>query len=323
MTTFNFSSYEVYDRDTGSSTTYTAENATTNLSGAVTDNGADTVLTVGEVVDVPDSIDGGANNFIFVGLIDTVDGSGNTITLLAVRDLVGGTNNNIYLFNPTTVANTVWPPTVDTTVLSANAGSGYTPICFAPGTLIATPGGACLVEKLGIGDRVLTAAGEAVPVKWVGRQTARKLLAGARMQPVRIGKGALGGGLPQIDLTVTADHGMVVDGLVINASALVNGSSIDWVPMAELPERVTYYHVETEHHDVILANGAPAETFVDIPGRMAFDNYAEYIALHGAERIVPELTLPRITSSLLLPEAIRAQLRIGERGIDLGEPLSA
>ena len=97
------------------------------------------------------------------------------------------------------------------------------------------------------------------------------------MQPVRIRAGALGNGLPHSDLTVTADHGMVIDGLIINASALINGTTIDWVPMDELPDRVTYYHVETEDHDVILANGAPAETFVDAVTRSHFDNHQEYL----------------------------------------------
>ncbi len=134
---------------------------------------------------------------------------------------------------------------------------------------------------------------------------------------------ALGGGLPHSDQTVTADHGMVIEGLVINASALVNGTTIDWVPMAELPDRVTYYHVETENHDVILADGALAETYVDIPGRMAFDNYGEYIAVYGAERIVPEITMPRITSARLLPEAIKARLGIARPDAEVTSTLTA
>jgi hypothetical protein len=54
---------------------------------------------------------------------------------------------------------------------------------------------------------------------------------------------------------VTADHGMVIDGLVINASTLVNGDTIDFVPISELDDSFTVYHVETVAHDVILANG--------------------------------------------------------------------
>lgn len=147
------------------------------------------------------------------------------------------------------------------TPLVVNA-TGYT-MCFAAGTQIATSTGPRDVERLDIGDVIQTADGTMTPVKWVGRKTVHKLFSGPHMQPVRIKAGALGGGLPHADLTVTADHGMVLDGLVINAAALVNGTTIDWVPMDNLPTQVTYYHIETEHHDVILANGAETETFVD------------------------------------------------------------
>jgi hypothetical protein len=180
--------------------------------------------------------------------------------------------------------------------------------CFAPGTGIATPSGEVAVERLAIGDPILTADGREVPVRWIGRQSVSTMFAGERARPVRIAAGALGDGLPHYDLTVTADHGMILDGLVINAGALVNGSTITLVPLAELPARVTYYHVETEDHDVILANGAAAETFIDYAGRAAFDNHAEYLALYGAEPMIAELPLPRISAARQLPAAIRARL---------------
>jgi len=188
--------------------------------------------------------------------------------------------------------------------------------CFAAGTMIATGTGERAVEELCIGDPVMTAEGKIVAVRWVGRQTLFPQFTGERTAPVRIRAGALGDGLPHSDLTVTADHGMILDGLVINASALVNGSTIDFIPLAELPDRVTYYHVETEAHDVILANGAPAETFIDYATRAAFDNHADYLNLYGAERIIPEMAHPRISTQRLLPEAIRARLGIGGAGAD-------
>lgn len=166
------------------------------------------------------------------------------------------------------------------------------------------------MQSLAMGDTVATAEGKLAPVKWIGRQTVHKLFSRERMQPVRIRAGALGFGQPHSDLTVTADHGMVIEGLVITASALVNGGTIDWVPMAELPDRVTYYHIETEGHDVILANGAPAETFVDYASRRAFDNYQEYLDLYGVERIIPEMDRPRISSARMVPDAIKARLGI-------------
>ena len=188
--------------------------------------------------------------------------------------------------------------------------------CFAAGTMIATGTGERAVEELCIGDPVLTAEGKIVAVRWVGRQTLFPQFTGERTAPVRICAGALGEGLPHSDLTVTADHGMILDGLVINASALVNGSTIDFIPLAELPDRVTYFHVETENHDVILANGAPAETFINYASRAAFDNHADYLDLYGAERIIPEMAHLRISTQRLLPEAIRARLGIGGAGAD-------
>ncbi|WP_421907045.1 Hint domain-containing protein [Mameliella sp.] len=196
-------------------------------------------------------------------------------------------------------------------------------MCFLPGTRIKTPQGDAAVECLKIGDLIATADGRQVPVKWIGRQTVRPLLSRQGAQPVRIRAGALGDGLPNADLTVTADHGMVLDGHVINASALVNGTTIDFVPLAELEDSFTVYHVETENHDVILANGAPAETFIDYRDRRAFDNFDEYLDLYGCERIIPEMPAPRISSARHLPMDTRVRLGIGRLPSDTGTAISA
>ncbi|WP_300441226.1 Hint domain-containing protein [uncultured Mameliella sp.] len=182
--------------------------------------------------------------------------------------------------------------------------------CFAQGTMIAEPDREIPVQDLSIGDLVQTAEGRTVPVKWIGRQTVHNRIGAPKTSPVRIRAGALGNGLPHTDLTITADHGMVIDGYVINASTLVNGTTIDFVPRSELPETVTVYHVETEAHEVILANGAPSETFIDYRDRRAFENHDEYLGLYGCERIVPEMRAPRISSARHLPAGIRARLGI-------------
>lgn len=180
--------------------------------------------------------------------------------------------------------------------------------CFAPGTQIATPSGERAVEDLRAGQHALNSDGQAVPILWIGRHTVCVERAGANMQPVRIRAGALGPTVPTQDLVVTADHGIIVDGFVVNAQALINGVEIDWVPWHELPNRVTFYHIETEAHDVIVANGALSETFVDAASRAHFDNYDEYLALFGADRLVPEMTAMRITSQRLLPDDIKRRL---------------
>jgi hypothetical protein len=178
--------------------------------------------------------------------------------------------------------------------------------CFAAGTLIATPAGEVAVEALSAGDLVVTADGRAVPVIWIGRQTLSPRFQRARL--IRVAAGALGADLPLRDLTLTADHALMIDGLLVNAGALVNGTTI--TEAANLPERVTVYHVETEAHDVILAEGTPAETFIDYAGRQAFDNHAEHVTLHGEDRIIVENPMPRIIAARHLPAHLRARLGI-------------
>ncbi len=127
---------------------------------------------------------------------------------------------------------------------------------------------------------------------------------------MRFAAGSLGDGLPHSDLTVTADHAMLVDGVLCNASALVNGTTISRVPLAEMGDSYTVYHIETEAHEIILANGAATETYIDHTSRRVFDNHAEYAALYGDEPEMQELPLPRATCFRMLPPSIRAKLLI-------------
>ena len=183
------------------------------------------------------------------------------------------------------------------------------PTCFLTGSRIATPTGNIAVEDLAIGCEISTAEGGCVSVKWIGRQTVSTRFGPAeRLMPVRFAAGSLGEGLPHTDLTVTADHGMLVDGVICHAGALVNGTTITRVPLAEMGETYTVYHVETVAHEVILANGAPAETFIDNVSRRAFDNYAEFEALYGDVPEMQELPFPRAMSARQVPTAIQARL---------------
>jgi hypothetical protein len=181
--------------------------------------------------------------------------------------------------------------------------------CFLAGSQIATPAGEVAVEALRIGDTILTACGREVPVKWIGRQTvATRFGPAERLMPIRFTAGALGDGLPHSDLTVTADHGMLVDGVICHAGALVNGTAITHVPLAEMGETYTVYHIETEAHEIILANGAPAETFIDNISRRVFDNYAEFEALYGDVPEMEELPFPRAMSARQVPFTIKNRL---------------
>ena len=149
------------------------------------------------------------------------------------------------------------------------------PACYCRGTLIRTARGDVAVEDLAEGDLVMTRSGEAEPIRWIGRRSyGGRFLAGRReLSPVRIAAGALADGVPVRDLLVSAKHAMLLQGVLVPAEDLVNGHT---VVLEHGLKRVDYYHVELNRHDVILAEGAASETFVDDDSRGRFHNAAEY-----------------------------------------------
>ena len=152
--------------------------------------------------------------------------------------------------------------------------------CYCHGTLILTDRGERSVENLAIGDLVTTASGKHRAVKWIGRRSyAGHFIAGNHlMLPVTIRAGALADNLPHTDLVVSPGHAMLVDGQLVPAWRLVNGVSIT---QASEVEAVTYIHVELHQHDILLANGAPAESFLDETGfRGQFQNAHEFYSLY-------------------------------------------
>jgi hypothetical protein len=180
--------------------------------------------------------------------------------------------------------------------------------CFCAGTLIATPGGERPVETLAIGDTVTTADGGVRTVRGIGRQTIVTAFAdAARTLPVRIAAGALGEALPRRDLTLSPDHALCLDGVLVQAGALVDGLLVTRI--ADPGPRFTYFHVELADHALILAEGVPAETFVDNVTRARFDNVAEFVALYGdTGPTIDELDVPRVKSARQLPRALRDRL---------------
>jgi hypothetical protein len=180
-------------------------------------------------------------------------------------------------------------------------------LCFYPGTALATPAGEVAVENLRAGDLVTTANG-VKPVRWIGQsRVCTRFADPLRSLPIRIRAGALGSGLPKRDLLLSPDHAIFMDGILIQASALVNNISI--VREASVPETFTYYHVELETHELLSAEGVPAESFVDNIGRMHFYNWDEREA--SAEPI-EEMLYPRAKSIRQVPQAIRLMLAAQE-----------
>ena len=145
-----------------------------------------------------------------------------------------------------------------------------TALCFLPDTLIQTPAGQVKVQHLAVGDRVTTAGGTARPITWIG--TGQVLATRGRRgpaTPVIVRKGALGPNLPTHDLRLTKGHSLYLDGVLIPVEFLVNHRSIVW---DDLAQEVTLYHVELDAHDILLANGAQAESYRDDGNRWLFQN---------------------------------------------------
>lgn len=177
------------------------------------------------------------------------------------------------------------------------------PACFLGGTLIATEDGDVPVEALVPGRRVRTADGALLPVGWLGVSTvAMRFMDPLRALPIRIRAGALGDGLPARDLLLSPGHAVLIDGLLVHAGALVNGVTIVREPW--MPERFRYYHVELPTHAVLLAEGAPSESYLDGAEPMLFDNEAARVA----PAVAVELPYPRVKSARQLPHALRARL---------------
>ena len=150
--------------------------------------------------------------------------------------------------------------------------------CFATGTRIRTRRGEVAVERLVVGDVVINPWGEALPVVWIGH---RQVAAGRHprpwdVQPVRVLAGAFGPGRPARDLRLSPDHAVFVDGMLIPVRYLLNGATI----RQEAVRSVTYWHVELERHDVLLAEGLECESYLDTGNRAAFANGGAAVQLH-------------------------------------------
>jgi hypothetical protein len=179
-------------------------------------------------------------------------------------------------------------------------------ICFMAGTRIRTPFGEAAVEEIAIGDLVVTSKGEAVPVRWIGRQTVARAFLDELQLPICVKAEALAEGVPSRDLHLSPDHALFVDGALIQAGSLVNGVSI--LRNREVPSVFTYYHLELEDHALVLAENTPAETFIDNVARMGFDNWREREALAFADATMIEMPYPRAKAQRQVPSATREKL---------------
>ncbi len=162
------------------------------------------------------------------------------------------------------------PDGADTFVNDQPPSPGTTNVCFTAGTRMATPTGLRKIETLRPGDMLMTGDHGAQEIRWIWARfrSGAEIGADRALWPVRIRKGALGAGLPRRALLVSRQHRLLVrspiarrlfgcDEVLAPAKDLTRLPGIDLIA----PETgITYYHILMQNHEILFAEGAPAES---------------------------------------------------------------
>jgi hypothetical protein len=185
-------------------------------------------------------------------------------------------------------------------------------LCFLAGTRILTPRGEVPVEDLVPGDSVLTHEGETHAITWIGRRRVdcRDHPRPEAVQPVRIAAGAFGEATPRRDLYLSPDHAVFVDGELIPARLLIDGGSIRQVPATD----VTYVHIELATHEILVADGLPAESYLDVGTRDNFETNG------GVMHLFPTFS-PVHDAPLAWESRARAPLRVAGDAVERARAL--
>ncbi len=162
---------------------------------------------------------------------------------------------------------------------SANA----TPVgCFLKGTRILTTEGERNIEDLAIGDLLPTVFGGTRPVQWIMRyrltrpDLSKPWIDAAK--PIRVARSALAENVPNADLIVTRHHALLIDGVLVQAEQLVNGTTIAFFDPGECDE-IELLNIKFAAHDVLYAGGAACESQLGVEEKA--NNFAGYLRTYG------------------------------------------
>lgn len=266
----------------GASGNWRINPAGTSTSGNVTFTDPDNTLTAGDT-------------FTYNATSYTFNGSGGSPTGFFATS--GGTT---YFYSHTAIAGS-------TNIGAINTAGSEVITCFTAGTLILGEHGEVPVESLKAGDLVRTASGALRPVKWIGEQRiSLRFISRHRSLPVKVKARALGENSPARDLVVSPGHAILVDGVLCNAAALINGTTI---VRAEQTADFTYYHVELDSHDLLVSEGIASESYLCTMDRNMFHNARAYEERFGADPMpAMPMALPRATVRSQLPQSVKALL---------------
>jgi Hint domain len=165
-----------------------------------------------------------------------------------------------------------------------NRGNHYG--CFLKGTKISTPSGDRLVQDLRIGEEVQTLAGRKT-IKWIAYNKFTKEEGRAwhdNVMPIRVARFAIDDRTPHCDLYLSPLHCIFFSEALIPVMYLINEASIAQGMPSDM-SAIEYYHIDLDTHEVIYAEGALVESFLDDgSNRESFSNFIQYERLYGVER---------------------------------------
>jgi hypothetical protein len=134
-------------------------------------------------------------------------------------------------------------------------------VCFCRGTMINTDLGEVAIENLRTGDMVETLDCGYLPIRWIGSSLT---VGTGKNAPIRFRKNALGN---KQDLWLSPQHRVLLSDwraelmfgsteVIVTAKSLINDTTIQKVESGV----VEYFHILLDSHELIFAEGIPAET---------------------------------------------------------------
>ena len=266
----------------------------------------DSITLTGTVQAIGDTVSVKYNGGTYVFTVTQYDGTGTLVLEFA---------GNLYA-----VSNTLLHEGQVISLTMDGPGDYAPPPCFALGTRIQTRQGEVPVERLRAGDEVVAMhRGGLAPITWIGRRRVRCEAARhpAELWPVRVRAHAFGPGRPHRDLLLSPDHAVHVEGVLVPVRYLENGRTV----LREPRRSITYFHIELPRHDLLLAEGLAAESYLDTGNRDDFVGLRRDPALAEQEEAAArQIWADRGCARLVTagPEISRARAKLAARATALG-----
>lgn len=218
-------------------------------------------------------------------LIDSGDGK---IEIVYYNSWAPTEANVVATFNVATKPDGTYYKASDFSLSKDSADNTTTFVCFLSGSLIQTPSGTTSIENLTVGDDVVSYVDGVKVIRcvtWAGQahcNVRSHLPDDEAGYPVRLLKDAISDGVPFKDMLITAEHSLFFDGKFVPARMLVNGRSIFFDKSITSYD---YYHIETEDHSVIMADGMLTESYLDTGNRHAFTQKGNVVSIGGSRNL--------------------------------------